>query len=73
MPAAKSKLPHVAIHGAFLVVREAGLSWKQKHRCLREPKDVDTSLRVAHEVKGWARTSGSVSPLQDDRSGLGLQ
>jgi hypothetical protein len=24
---AKSKLPHMAIHGAFLVVREARLSW----------------------------------------------
>jgi hypothetical protein len=24
VPAAKSKLPHVAIHGAFLGVREAG-------------------------------------------------
>jgi hypothetical protein len=38
VPAAKSKLPHVAIHGAFLGVREARISGTRRHRCLREPR-----------------------------------
>jgi hypothetical protein len=58
VPAAKSKLPHVVIHGAFLVVREAGLSRTRKHRCLREPRG------RLHLVEGCSRGEGPGADLR---------
>jgi hypothetical protein len=58
-----------------------GLPWREgswtltdvKASMLESPEAIDTSLKIAHEVKGLAWTSRSASPSQDDRSGLSLQ
>jgi hypothetical protein len=45
MPAAKSKLPHVAIHRAFLDVREAGTLTTGKASKLKRSKRCTTPQR----------------------------